>query len=138
MATLDDVCSGLDSIETAIKRIENRATSWWPYAIGAFMWLVVPGLLSSAWHSDLRYKWQYGLNDADIHRGIHPHDCNFLAAPLGDKYCHYDITVLEEEVRQSQQPGSYLVSQDGGKTWRPTETTYAYHGIWINWNKVDD
>jgi hypothetical protein len=137
MATLDDVCSGLYSIERAIERIENRPT-WWPFVLGAFLWLAVPALLSSAWHSDLRYELQYGVRGVDIHRGSRPHDCNFLAAPIGEKYCHYETSVLEEEARRSQQPGSYVVSQDGGKTWRPTETTYPYHGLWINWNKVDE
>ena len=141
MTDLDDVEAAIDRVESAIERVEKAVkdiVSWpnlvfWAFCVfAAFEWF------GPAVHSKYRYEIQYGMGSSDVHINSKPHDCNFLAAPVGAKYCHYVVSVLEEEVRPSQQPGSFLVSQDGGKTWRPTELTAPYHGVWINWNKVDE
>jgi hypothetical protein len=45
-----------------------------------------------------------------------PHDCNFLAAPLGAKYCEYERSVLVVRWATSTS-GTPIISYDDGKTW---------------------
>ena len=141
MADLDDVEQAIDRVESAIARVEKAIkdiVSWptnvfWAFCVfAAFAWF------GSAIHSKRRYEIQYGVESSDVHIDSKPHDCDFFAAPIGEKFCHYETVVLEEAVRASQQPGTFVVSQDGGKTWNPTTLTTPYHGVWVRWNKVDD
>ena len=50
-------------------------------------------LFDSVWHSKVRYSLQYDVPYSKITIEKEPHDCNFLAAPLGEKYCHYERVI---------------------------------------------
>ena len=52
--------------------------------VGAFLWSL-PGTI---WHAKWRYTADYGIPSSKIYVQNKPHDCTFLAAPLGEKYCH--------------------------------------------------
>jgi hypothetical protein len=128
------ICERLDRIESAVKSSKN----WLSYGVGVFFVWALLAMVDDVIHSKWRYEIQCGVSSEHIHKSDRPHDCNFLHAPIGGKGCRYEITVTEEEVRKSQQPGRFVVSNDGGKTWAPTETATEYHDVWINWNKVDE
>jgi len=74
-----------------------------------------------------------------------PHDCDFLAAPIGEKYCHYERVV--SFVRWKIDRGRPLVSYDDGQTWAEF-TPDANAGVvpaistikevHISWQRKDD
>lgn len=141
MADLDDVEQAIDRVEGSIERVEEsikKIVSWPSNLAWVFCFLVAFDWFVSAVHSKRRYEIQYGVASSDVHIDSKPHDCEFLSAPIGAKYCSYEVIVLEEAVRPSQQPGTFVVSQDGGKTWNPTTLTTPYHGVWVRWNKVSE
>jgi hypothetical protein len=70
------------------------------------------------WHAKWRYALSYGINSDKVIIEDLPHDCAFLAAPLGEKYCHYERIVSTLRLATSQ-IGNPIVSYDDGKTWSP-------------------
>ena len=74
-----------------------------------------------------------------------PHDCVFIAAPIGEKYCHYDREVQITRWATSQ-AGTPIVSYDDGKTWNQFEpganvTVPKYstvEEVYITFNKVNE
>ena len=155
MATLDDVCEKLEALESELGSIKSELQAikghtdkgpwwlreqWWLYVVGAWFFLLASDWYSKAVHSNLRYELQYSVQEADIHRDDAPgkDECSFAASPLGAKFCHYERDVYEEEVRPSQQGGSFVISEDGGKTWHPSTATAPYHRLWVRWIKKED
>lgn len=77
-----------------------------------------------------------------------PHDCEFSAAPLGEKNCHYE-KIVDKVMWATSTKGEPVVSEDDGKTW--TVATWAKEpgspkfpqypttrSVYISWKKVQD
>jgi hypothetical protein len=128
-----DVIGGLDTINESVEDVGNEVRalqgsvqklhetvkdrSGWLQSIGAVV--VVVWLLSLAgdlWHSKWRYAVQYGVDAADVIVQKKLHDCEFLSAPVGDKQCHYDVSVSTIQWSTSSS-GAPIQSYDEGKTW---------------------
>lgn len=63
--------------------------------------------------------WISITEDAPVDKVIiekKPHDCEFSAAPLGDKNCHYE-KVMSKMMWSTSTKGDPIVSEDDGKTW---------------------
>ena len=143
----DDIVDALRDVEKAVKA--NRP-EFWRSSIGYLcMALVGVGLWSlpgDLWQSKLRYETEYGVSADHIHIDAIPHDCAFLAAPLGEKYCHHDRVV--STIRKSTFQGTQIISYDEGQTWRyPTGITEVapkpqsppvVEDVMITWEKKDD
>jgi hypothetical protein len=108
--------------------------------IGVFMWSL-PGTI---WHSKWRYSAAYDIPSSRVYVQDKPHDCAFLAAPLGEKYCHYELTVSITRWARTKD-GSPIVSSDDGKTWTtfdpagenvPQQSTVK--AVYIGWEKKED
>jgi hypothetical protein len=84
-------------------------------------------------------KWRYSL-ETDLHDPMiviekHPHDCEFLTAPIGDKHCHYDriATTLRIRQRGVERESSF----DDGKTWSRAAPE-ARSSVFVSWTKVQE
>jgi hypothetical protein len=114
---LDDIEAAIsnaaDKIVTAINKRTDIPTFLGYVLVG---WLLFWQLPSLAWHSKARYSFQYQTDFNRISISKMPHNCDFLAAPLGAKYCHYERTVSTVRWATSA-AGEPIVSYDEGKTW---------------------
>lgn len=45
----------------------------------------------------LYYRIFYGKDSSTVVIDREPHDCDFLKAPIGDKYCHFDKEVVYDK-----------------------------------------
>jgi hypothetical protein len=52
--------------------------------------VIVCSVMPSVWHSRYRYAAEYGVAPYKVIVETEPHDCDFLGAPFGRKYCHYE------------------------------------------------
>lgn len=92
----------------------------------------------AAWHSKIRYVLQYDVNYAQVIKPNEPHNCDWLAAPIGDKNCHYEPQVQTIRTTTST-AGKPIVSYDDGKTWVANDgVPLAERGVFITWQKIDD
>jgi len=145
---LQDVESAVRDVESAVHRVEEAVKDRWSWlqqlgviVIGVFLWSL-PGMV---WHSKWRYAGAYGVTLDKVHIDKHPHDCAFLAAPLGEKYCHYERTVSTVRWATST-TGQPIVSYDDGKTWsvfEPNANVYVpkistVEEVYVSWEKKDD
>jgi len=109
----------LSNIETSLKKVEvvvantrsHFASIWWLVFL-ALGWFI----LKDIWYSKWRYGLAYSVDGSKVSIQPHPHDCNFLAAPLGAKYCDYERKVIAVQWWNSSTKGP-MASLDGGKTW---------------------
>jgi hypothetical protein len=77
--------------------------------------------------------------------GKQPHDCAFLAAPVGTKYCDYEreVSTLRWATSAAENP---IVSYDDGKTWTPftpdssvtVPKTDTVEKVFISWKKTEE
>jgi hypothetical protein len=116
------------------------------YGSAVLVWLTI-GLLYwgggyvAEWmfpESEWATKWRYGL-ESDLSDALyvidkHPHDCEFLSAPMGSKHCHYDKEVTTIHVRAST--FGPQMSFDG-KTWSPAEPG-ARPTVVVSWRRVEE
>jgi hypothetical protein len=148
MADNDDIVSSLQDVELAVRDVEKAVQShsgFWSSFFGICIAVWLFSLLSEAWHSKWRYALVNGVNADKVIIVNHPHDCAFLAAPLGEKYCHYDrvISTVRWATSTTNQP---IESEDDGKTWTvftptagevvPRDSTIE--AIMIDWKKVQE
>jgi hypothetical protein len=136
----DRIEAGLERVEAAIK--EKWAIESWlvPALLVMFFWSV-PG---DIWHSRWRYALTYSIPSSEVYVQKKPHDCNFLASPLGAKYCDYERVVMITRWAKST-TGNPIESYDG-KTWSaytpsagdvvPQYSTVKQ--VIINWEKKED
>jgi hypothetical protein len=144
----DRIEASLGSIEAAVERVEKAVNDKWSTVqwvgiilIGSYLWSL-PG---DIWHSKWRYAQAYNVAESDVYIQEKPHDCAFLAAPLGEKYCHHDRVVLITRWATST-TGKPIASYDDGKTWNifdpPAGETVpklsTVKEVIINWEKKDD
>jgi hypothetical protein len=145
---MSELATAVYDVEKAVERVEAAIKDKWSTAqwigiilVSVTMWSL-PGQI---WHAKWRYAAAYGVASTDVHAETKPHDCNFLAAPLGNKYCHYDPVAMITRWATSQ-AGAPIVSYDDGKTWSaytpdtgenvPTFSTVK--AIFIGWEKKED
>ena len=145
---VERVETAVERVEAAVARVEAAVKSKWSSA----QWVLAVLIFSLLWSvpGDIwRSKWRYGLNydlpSDQIIIDDHPHDCAFLAAPLGEKYCHYEREV--ETLRWATSTAGFpIASWDDGKTWSAftpdagvtipkTSTVKQVH---ISWKKIED
>lgn len=114
----NDVVDAVERVENAVSRVEQAVKDKWSSALiigwiilGVFL-VDVPG---SLWHSKFRYEVEYSVPADKVIVATHPHDCAFLAAPLGEKYCHYEREVSTLRWATST-TGIPIASWDEGKT----------------------
>jgi hypothetical protein len=107
-----DIIDAVRSVERAVKNKETTVGTIALLAFGIFIFSL-PGKL---WHSKWRYALTYGVDANKVQVEDEPHDCAFLAAPLGEKYCHYEQTVSTVRWATST-TNNPIVSYDDGKTW---------------------
>jgi hypothetical protein len=145
---LENIEAAVKDVETAVGKVETAVKDQWSTAqavVGIFVLAGVWTIFDDIWHS----KWRYALsNNAETDKVIVdnvPHDCAFIAAPLGEKYCHYDRVVSVVRWATSQL-GSPIISYDDGKTWSqftpdPSDVvpkTSTVQMVRISWEKKDE
>jgi len=82
--------------------------------VGILLWSL-PGRI---WYSKWRYAATNGLSADKVSTPPKPHDCAFLASPLGEKYCHYERRV--ETSTEKVCPAGYTLTSADSVTIRPT------------------
>lgn len=138
---VDDVCNKLDRLEKAVEsNTESRkwVLFWW--LLFAFGWAIVSGIFSGVWHSKTRYVIQYGVSYDQVveEDTTGKHDCRFITAPIGEKWCHYDIDVTTVRTNISAE-GKPIVSYDEGKTWTLDSTTNPTRpSVRISWVRIEE
>jgi hypothetical protein len=137
----DAVVHAIERVERAVKDKTSTVTVIGWMLIGVFLWNL-PGII---WHAKWRYALGYGVNSDKVTVDSLPHDCAFLAAPLGEKYCHYERVISTIRWATSTS-GNPIASWDEGKTWTvftPDAGTRVprydtVQEVYIAWKKVDD
>ena len=142
LEALGKIEGALDRIETAIKENNLLRQLAVPFiAIVIFYFFV-----TSAWHSKWRYVVQYQVGPKKVTIAKEPHDCDFIYAPIGAKFCEYNQTVSTVRWGRSQNGGEPIISTDEGKTWLrftpepgvevPNPSTIEE--VNVEWEKKDD
>jgi hypothetical protein len=143
----------LEDIETEISDAANRviaAINARPNYLTTLFWIVVVFSLISwvpdvTWYSKARYSLQYSTDLSKISTSKIPHDCGFLTAPLGLKFCHYEREVSTVRWATST-TGDPIVSYDDGKTWttftpddpKAVPKASTIEQVMVSWDKKDD
>jgi len=142
---VDDV---VRDVEHAVNRVEKAVKDKWSSGQLFFRIFVVFGLWAIAkdiWFSKWRLGLAYDVSEDKITIDQKPHECSFLAAPLGEKDCHYDreITTLRWATNQNGDP---IASYDEGKHWSlftpdagvsvPKYPTVQQ--VYVSWKKVEE
>ena len=115
----ENTAETLSSIQDSLEKIEAVVTSARStFALLYWLLLIVAGWLfiKDAWQSKWRYGLIYSVDSSKVSIQHRPHDCNFLAAPLGAKYCDYERKVIAVQWWNSSTKGP-MASLDDGKTW---------------------
>jgi hypothetical protein len=132
---LYDIEQAVSRVEDAVERSSTTSLAFWTYAgYMLFSLLVTLSLIhlmpGDLWHSRLRYFIQYNVNPNrvrydNVFVGKQPHDCDFLAAPIGEKYCEYKPVVTTTRWATST-TGVPIVSYAGGPWNQFTPYTGAF------------
>jgi hypothetical protein len=117
--------------------------SWATFAVLAL--LLFYFWLDDKWPTKLRYSVQYRVRVSQVTVAKQPHNCDWLAAPLGSKNCHYDAVVQVVQI-VSAKTGQRGVLQDDGKTvaWdngnKPPAGTAAelHRELYVTWQEIED
>jgi hypothetical protein len=81
------------------------------FAVLLSQWLVK---LSNCDCPAFMYAWAYHVEPNQVFKSPKPHDCEWRAAPLGDKFCHYEKAIdAQNDVK--------------GKP-----------SVWVGWSKVEE
>jgi len=134
-------------IESAVQRVETAIKDKW----STFQWvglmfigMFLCSLPGAIWHAKWRYAAAYGIPSSQLYVQDKPHDCAFLAAPLGEKYCRYERTISTVRWAKSTE-GNPIISYDEGKTWSnfdPTGESVPQYStvkaVYIGWEKKED
>lgn len=143
-----DVESAVRDVESAVHRVEQAVKDRWSSIqwLGLiFIGMYLVSLPGKVWHAKWRYALAYEVTSDKVHISDMPHDCAFLAVPLGEKYCHYERAVSTLRWATST-AGHPIVSYDEGKTWSeftpdtnievPKPSTVEE--VYVSWEKKDD
>jgi hypothetical protein len=140
-ATLEDINRSIQEVKEAVKDKWNSVQLIFVVLIGIAAW----DWAGNVWHSKWRYATEYSIDSAKVVVGKEPHDCAFLAAPLGTKYCHYDREVSTLRWATSKE-GYPIVSYDEGKTWSTftpeasasVPKTATVEQVFVGWKKIEE
>lgn len=146
-SAIEGVERAVEQVETAVARVETAVKDKWSTAqlvvvmfVGVYLWSL-PGTI---WHAKWRYAASYDVPSSQIYIQDKPHDCAFLAAPLGEKYCHYERTVSITRWATSQ-ANTPIVSYDDGKTWSSFDPAgekvpqySTVKAVYVRWEKKED
>jgi hypothetical protein len=138
---LDEIRAAVKAVETAVKDRSTTVGS----VVGVIIFFALWSLLLDIVHSKYLYALWYGVGTDKIFINNRPHDCAFLAAPLGEKYCSYVRNVSTVRWATSQ-AGNPIISYDEGKTWQAfspdagavVPQSPTVEGVYITWDKKDD
>ena len=90
------------------------------------------------WVSDskLRYTLQYGTDSVTV--DDKPEDCDYNFAPIGNKGCHYEKSVVVTKWGNNVKTNRKVVSYDDGKTWDwdDADTHPSGTSVQVYWKKV--
>jgi hypothetical protein len=145
----EEIVDALRDVESAVSRVEaavGKQTSSVAWVLWAGLGFVLWSIPGQIWHSKWRYALAYNIVPGRVSIENAPHDCAFLAAPLGEKYCHYERVVSTIRWGRSTSTGQSLVSYDDGKTWsvftpEPTDRvpqSSTVEQVIVSWKKTDD
>ena len=95
----DEVVDALRDVEKAIK---EKWSGQWSGVVVCVVLLWAWYVVKDIWHSKWRLGLTYDVSSDKVLVDKTPHDCAFLAAPMGEKYCHYDRVVTT--LRWSRRP----------------------------------
>lgn len=122
------------------KRATNLGVGLLTWAALAFLYMA--GGYAAEWmfpESEWATKWRYGLaddlKDADYVMEKHPHNCEFMSAPMGSKHCHYDKEVGTIRIRIRN--GGREMSNDDGTTWSNADAGTRAR-VFVSWTKIQD
>jgi len=140
---LGNIESAVDRVEQAIK--EKSSVSWVFTLLGAAFIFWVISLAEDAWYSKWRYGLAYDVASDKVQIEKQPHDCDFLAVPIGTKYCRYDRIVSTLRWGTSTD-GHPISSTDEGKTWyefTPDANVQVPHystveQVYVSWTKKEN
>lgn len=147
-ADSEDVVDALQNLESAVERVEKAIKGKSSTVSSLFFIFIIVVLFdyaSDAWHSTWRYALTHGIDSDKVTVQPRPHDCNFLAAPLGEKYCHYERIVSTVRWATST-TGNPIESYDEGKTWSPftpdanvkVPQYSTIEEVFVQWGKKED
>jgi len=136
-----DVEHAVEKVETAVKEKWSALQSFGVVVVGLWIWF----LLGDIWHAKWRYAAHYNVSSDKVLIDDYPHDCAFLTAPLGEKYCHYERVVSTLRWATSMS-GNPIVSYDEGNTWSaftPNATATVpkaptVEEVHISWKKISE
>ena len=115
--------------------------------------VVLNVLLPDHWTGPWKYARQFDVPVAMVHWKDKPKNCDYLRSPMGDKGCHYKISIAAVNstgdlvggdgaplFRENADTKQTLVSYDRGNSWHPRgrDTSNAVSRVIINWVKIDD
>jgi hypothetical protein len=113
------------------------------YAAGTAVYYVY------GWATDSQswYAMRYSIPGEKVIRPAKPHDCEWSAAPLGEKNCHYRAMVSTIKSAMDQH-GKAMTSYDDGKTWymndgsdftdTPIPNNVKATSVSVAWERVQD
>lgn len=145
---LQDIEQAIRDVEKAVKKVEGAVKEKWStvqWIVAALIGVFLVSLPGRIWHAKWRYALTYDVSSDKVLVEDLPHDCAFLAAPLGEKYCHYERAVSTLRWATSMS-GNPIVSYDEGKTWSEftpdasakVPKTPTVEEVHISWNKVNE
>jgi len=149
--TMSELATAVYDVEKAVERVEAavkaKSTSFQLLFCGIIGYYVLFILPPSIWHAQWRYAFEYGVASNDVHAETKPHDCNFLAAPLGAKYCHYERLV--STVKETKVAGRWDLNCDNVpvvdqqaclkfRRWMPGADPERIVAVVVNWEKKED
>jgi hypothetical protein len=113
------------------------------------IWFILPARMTGVW----RYSHRFDVPSSQVRWNPKPSDCDYLRSPMGDKACHFKISVEgynavgqivggEEAPLYQKDPGTGKsnISFDDGRTWYPVgrDTDLTVTHVVINWVRVND
>jgi hypothetical protein len=149
MADLDDVVDAVNEVGSAVERVHGEVSGRYSWVWVLLIYWIGWGFYTSIWESKLRYSIFYQVSSENVQIQNEPHDCEFLKAPVGKKYCHFDKSVNEfvqagdvTKFGTDNATGRPVVSEDGGKTWKWNDgtdklsPTSAQKSVVVSYSKV--
>jgi hypothetical protein len=99
-----------------------------------FCWLLWHGVMDSKF----RYALQYGTSAELVTVAKRQRGCDFMFAPVGDKGCEYEKTVVVVQRGTDNQTQRRTISYDEGKTWNwdDGDTQPVGTVVTVDWNKT--
>jgi hypothetical protein len=149
----EEACAAMNGIQKAGERLRAEAIKLigWLISVAFGLGLLLGGLFLIGYmmHGDAYwYSITAGAPIDKVTIEKKPHDCEFSAAPLGEKNCHYE-KIVDKVMWATSTTGQPIVSDDDGKTW--TVATWANdpgtpkfpqypttRSVYISWKKGQD